>query len=103
MQESTTTQQLRAADPALHEQVTVKKDYPLGAYEAIDPATSGAVTETKTQADLQAATTAGKFSALGKMALFHLFTLACYLALFSYFKSRGGYPPVQLASAGEGE
>ncbi len=76
MQESTTTQQLRAANPALYEQVTVKKDYLLGAYEAIDPVKSAAVTDTKSQADLQAATTAGKFSALGKMAMFPAFTFA---------------------------
>jgi MFS family permease len=103
MQESTTTQQLHATNPALYEQVTVKKDYLLGAYEAIDPVKSAAVTDAKAQADLQAATTAGKFSALGKMAMFPAFTFVCYLALFGYFKSRGGYKPVQLASAGKGE
>ena len=100
MQESSTTQQLQAANPALYQQVTVKKDYLLGAYEAIDPVKSAAVTDAKAQAELQAATTAGKFSALGKMAMFPAFTFACYLALFGYFKSRGGYKPVQLASAG---
>jgi MFS family permease len=99
MQESSTTQQLHATNPALYQQVTVKKDYLLGAYEAIDPVKSAAVTDAKSQADLQAATTAGKFSALGKMAMFPLFTFACYLALIVYFKSRGGYKPVQLASA----
>jgi hypothetical protein len=98
MQESSTTQQLHATNPALYQQVTVKKDYLLGAYEAIDPLKSAAVTDAKSQADLQTATTAGKFSALGKMALFPVFTLACYLALIVYFKSRGGYKPVQLAS-----
>jgi len=99
MQESTTTQQLRATNPALYEQVTVKKDYLLGAYEAIDPVKSATVTDAKSQADLQAATTAGKFSALGKMAMFPAFTFLCYLALILYFKSRGGYKPVQLAAA----
>src|SRR5271154_619933 len=98
MQESTTTQQLRAANPALYEQVMVKKDYLLGAYEAIDPVKSAAVTDAKSRADLQAATTAGKFSALGKMAMFPAFTFACYLALILYFKSRGGYKPVKLDS-----
>jgi MFS family permease len=102
MQESSTTQQLRATNPALYQQVAVKKDYLLGAYEAIDPVKSAAVTDATSQADLQAATTAGKFSALGKMAMFPLFTFACYLALIVYFKSRGGYKPVQLTSAGAG-
>ena len=81
---------------ALYQQVTMKQNYLLGAYEAIDPAKSAAVTDAKSQSDLQAATTAGKFSALGKMAMFPLFTFACYLALIFYFKSRGGYKPVQL-------
>lgn len=98
MQESSTTQQLHAANPALYQQVTVKKDYLLGAYEAIDPVKSAAVTDAKSQADLQTATTAGKFSALGKMAMFPAFTFTCYLAVIFYFKSRGGYKPVQLKS-----
>ena len=78
--------------------MTVKKDYLLGAYEAIDPVKSAAITDAKSQADLQTATTAGKFSALGKMAMFPAFTFACYLALIGYFKSKGGYKPVQLNS-----
>ena len=101
MQESSTTQQLRAVNPALYEQVTVKKDYLLGAYEAVDPAKSATVTDTKSQSDLQAAVTAGKFSALGKMAMFPVFTFACYLALLFYFKSRGGYKAVQLGGTAE--
>ncbi len=101
MQESTTTQQLQAANPALYQQVKMEPSpkYLLGTYEAIDPVKRAAVTDAKAQADLQAATTAGKFSALGKMALFPLFTLACYLALIAYFKSRGGYKPVHIGEA----
>jgi len=30
--------------------------------------------------------------------VFPIFTLACYLALIMYFKSKGGYKPVQLDS-----
>ena len=96
MQESSTTQQLRAADSALYQTVTVKKDYLLGAYEAIDPAKSAAVTGEKSVAELKSAETAGQFSALGKMAMFPAFTFAAYLALLLYFKARGGYQPVQL-------
>ena len=98
MQESSTTQQLRATNPGLYEQVKMepRPKYLLGAYEAIDPVKAAIVTDTKSQGDLQAATTAGKFSALGKMAMFPVFTFACYLALIAYFKTRGGYRPVQL-------
>lgn len=98
MQESSTTQQLRAVNPALYQQVTVKKDYLLGAYEAVDPDKGTTVTDTKALADLQAAQTAGKFSALGKMATFPVFTFVCYLVLLFYFKSRGGYKAVQLGA-----
>jgi len=96
MQEMSTTQQLRAADPALYAQVTVEKDYLLGRYEAIDPAKSNALTDDHSKAEIAAATTNGKFAALGRMALFPLFTFLCYLALLLYFKARGGYKPVQL-------
>ena len=96
MQETSTTQQLQAANPALYQQVTMKQNYLLGAYEAVDPAKSAAITDAKSLADLQAATTAGKFTALGKMAMFPAFTFACYLALLAYFKSRGGYKQVHL-------
>ena len=54
MQESSATQQLQAANPALYQQVTVEEsDYLLGAYKAIDPVKSAAVTDAKSQADHQ--------------------------------------------------
>jgi len=57
---------------------------------------SAAITEEKAQADLKTATTTGQFSALGKMALFPAFMLACYLALIAFFRTKGGYKAVQL-------
>jgi MFS family permease len=96
MQESSTTQQLRATDPGLYQQVMMKNNYLLGEYEAIDPVKRAAITDDKSLSEIKTAETAGKFSALGKMAMFPLFTFVCYLALALYFKSRGGYRPVQL-------
>ena len=96
LQETSATKQLETANPALYQTVTVEKNYLLGAYKAIDPVKSAAVTEEKLQTDLKTATTTGQFSALGKMAMFPLFMLACYLALIAYFKTKGGYKPVQL-------
>ncbi len=98
MQESSTTQQLRAVNPALYQQVIVKKEYLLGAYEAVNPEKKAAITDEKSQTEIKSAETAGKFSALGKMALFPAFTLVCYVGLFLYFKSKGGYKPVVLVS-----
>ena len=105
LQESSATKQLESANPALYQTVTVEKNYLLGAYQAIDPVKIAAVTDEKSQAEIKTATTTGQFSALGKMALFPVFMLACYVALILYFKSRGGYKPVQLgeASAGGGK
>ncbi len=99
MQESSTTQQLHASNPALYEQVTVKKDYLLGAYEAIDPVKQAAITDEKSLDEIKSAETAGKFSALGKMSMFPFFTFACYLGLAGYFKSRGGYKAVHIGEA----
>ena len=78
--------------------MTVEKNYLLGKYQAIDPVKSAAVTDAASTTAIATATTTGQFSALGKMALFPIFTLADYLALILYFKSKGGYQPVQLAT-----
>jgi MFS family permease len=98
MQEMSTTQQLHATNPGLYERVTKKSDYLLSKYEAIDPVKSATITDEKEKADITEASSAGKFSALGRMALFPAFTFACYLALCFYFKSKGGYRSVQLKS-----
>ncbi len=54
------------------------------------------MTDEKSKTEIADATNAGKFSALGKMAMFPAFTFACYLGLLLHFKSRGGYKPVKL-------
>ena len=98
MQETSATQQLATTSPALYQSVTVEKQYLLGAYRAIDPVKSAAATDAADVAALHTATTTGQFSALGKMAMFPIFTFACYLALLLYFKGRGGYKAVELTS-----
>ncbi|HEY4415018.1 MAG TPA: MFS transporter, partial [Verrucomicrobiae bacterium] len=98
LQESSATQQLQATNPALYQTVTVQKDYLLGSYKAIDPVKSATVTDAAETAQIQTATTTGQFNALSKMALFPIFTFICYLALLLYFKTKGGYRPVQLTT-----
>jgi MFS family permease len=98
LQESTATRVLAAKNPALYQTVTVEKRCLLGAYRAIDPAKASLVQTPEEKEALKAATTAGQFGALGKMALFPTFMLACYLILLFYFKSRGGYKQVELGS-----
>ena len=101
LQESSATKQLAAANPALYQTVTVEKNYLLGKYQAINPVKSAAITDATSATTIANATTTGQFSALGKMALFPIFMLACYVALMAYFKTRGGYKPVQLAAKKE--
>jgi MFS family permease len=98
LQETSATQQLQAASPALYQTVTVEKNYLLGSYKAIDPMKSAGVLDDASHKTIEDATTTGQFSALGKMALFPMFGLACYIGLLAYFKSRGGYQPVKLES-----
>jgi MFS family permease len=98
LQESSATQALAAANPALYQTVTVENTYLLGKYQAIDPMKSAAILDDASHKTIENATTTGQFSALGKMALFPIFGLACYLGLIVYFKSRGGYKPVKLDS-----
>ena len=102
LQESTATKELQAANPAVYQSVTVEKNYLLGKYQAIDPVKSAALTDDKSQAAITTATTTSQFSALGKMAVFPAFMLVCYLALIAYFKTKGGYKPVQLSGGGTG-
>lgn len=101
LQESSATKKLESANPALYQTVTVQKHYLLGDYRAIDPVKSAAVTDDASKATLLSANTTGQFSALGKMAIFPAFMLGCYIALIFYFKSKGGYKPVQIVASTE--
>jgi MFS family permease len=102
LQESTATAQLAKTSPALHKTVTVDSSYLLGPYKAIDPVKAAKVETPAEKAALTAANTAGQFSALGKMAFFPGFMLCCYIGLILFFRTKGGYKPVQLESASGG-
>jgi len=100
LQETTATARLASQDKAIYEQVTTDKTYLLGDYKAINPAQAALVQDDAGKAALKTAKTASQFSALGKMAMFPAFMLVCYLALIAYFKSKGGYKPVEIGGAG---
>jgi hypothetical protein len=99
LQESTATAKLAAANPAIYQAVTKESNYLLGNYKAIDPEKAATIADPAAKEAIANATTAGQFSALGKMAMFPAFMLVCYLALIMYFKSKGGYKPVVLGAA----
>jgi len=68
-------------------------------YKSVDPdqtATAVKAEGDKVNTKLEAADKAGQFTALGTMVYFPTFMLVCYLILFFYFKSKGGYRPVEL-------
>ena len=66
-------------------------------YQAIDPDKEKTVTDPEGLAALSDAKKSGSFEALGKMVMFPAFMLACYIALFLYFKSKGGYKAQSLS------
>jgi len=96
LQERTASAQLIAQAPETARAILVEKDYLLGAYQAIDPEQRMQVTQPAAKSAIEAAEKAGQFAALGKMALFPTFMLVCYVILFLYFRSQGGYQAVDL-------
>ncbi len=60
-------------------------------YKAIDPDKEKTVTDEAGLAALKNAKKSGSFEALGRMVMFPSFMLTCYIILFLYFKSKGGY------------
>ena len=99
LQEKTTTAELESKAPALVTKVAVDKTYVLGKYKAVDPEKAAALTSEADKTAIAEATKAGQFGALGTMALFPAFMLACYIGMFFYFRSKGGYKAVDLAHA----
>ena len=91
LQEKTASSVLQESDAATAQVVLVDKAYVLGDYQAIDPDRVATITDEAAKSALEAANHAGQFDALAKMAYFPAFMLACYIVLFLYFKSQGGY------------
>ena len=96
LQEKTASSELTNKAPAIAQTLLIDKNYLLGEYKAIDPEKKAVVTEPVAVEALAAADKAGQFGALGKMVMFPAFMLACYLGIYFYFKSRGGYKAVDL-------
>lgn len=101
LQEKTASHQLQAVAPTTAQAVLVDKHYLLGAYQAIDPerAATASAASTDAASALNAANVAGQFGALAKMIAFPAFMLAAYLVLLVYFRSRGGYKPVDIGTS----
>jgi MFS family permease len=91
VQEQTASAELKASNPTAAQTVLIEKKVFGQAYQAIDPDKAATVTDEGGQSAIAAANKSSQFDALAKMALFPTFMLVCYVILFLYFKSKGGY------------
>ncbi|MEX0865820.1 MAG: MFS transporter [Pirellulales bacterium] len=97
IQENTASSVLRQNAPEVAEQV-LKDTTQFGIpYQAIDPQQTSLVTTDEGRQALRMAETAGQFNALARIALFPTFMLVCYIIMFFYFQSKGGYKAVELS------
>ena len=95
MQENAARQSLETNMPGVYEEVSKTDNYFLGEYHAVDMAKVDAMSAEK-QGEIKAAVGAAKQGALANMTVFPLIMLACYIGLIFYFRSRGGYKPVEI-------
>ena len=101
MQEASAKKAIEKELPGVYSRISTDSSYFLGSYQAVDPdAISNLPGEQQVQ--VKDIDKKAKQGALAKISLFPAFMLTCYIALFLYFKSRGGYQAVQLAEGGGG-
>ena len=95
IQDTSVEEYLGANNSTLHAEVITEKQWVFGTYNAVDPEKVS-----PEQADtFEAATNVAKKGALATVAIFPCIMLVCYLLLIGYFRSKGGYKPVELDSA----
>ncbi len=95
MQESGAQASLERELPGIYETVSTPGDYFLGSYTAVDQGKVDALPADQSDKVTKVVTQA-KQGALASMTIFPLIMLACYIGLILYFRSRGGYKPVEL-------
>ena len=79
-----------------YDNISVKSTYLLGEYTAVDPKKVESLeNKEKINEDIKVA----KQGALANITIFPIVMLICYIALFIYFKGRGGYKTVELEGA----
>jgi len=98
IQDKQVDKQLLAQAPALHAQVVGdEKRSVFGSYLALDPAKVAALNEAD-KAQITTVQNLAKKKALTTASVFPIAMLAVYVSLILWFRARGGYKPVQLAS-----
>ena len=91
VQAQTASTVLMEKSEAVATKVISNKEFMGIKYQAIDPEKEKSITDAGDLAALTDAKKSGNFEALGKIVMFPVFMLACYVLLFLYFKSQGGY------------
>ncbi len=99
MQELGAKHALEAQVPGVYATVAKTDSYFLGDYQAVDADKVRALP--KEQADkIEQVVKEAKQGALANVTIFPLLMLACYVGMILYFRSRGGYRPVELGQSG---
>ncbi len=94
LQENSAKAALESKMPGTYEKISKSDKYFLGAYTAVDEAK---VSSQPNADEIDSTVRVAKQSALAKVTVFPLVMLISYLILLAYFKSRGGYRPVDVA------
>lgn len=89
-----------AKDSAVYSSISKEDTYFLGKYNAVDNEKVATLEKAK-QDEVNGLIKTGKQASLARIAIFPVFMLACYIGLIYYFKSRGGYKPVELSTGQE--
>lgn len=98
LQDTSATSRLQRDQPALYAQVQMEKEGIFGRYTAVGPEKIKTLPQAE-QAAVNQIVEKAKHDALAVMALFPTIMLVAYLLLIAYFRSRGGYKPVELLGA----
>lgn len=97
VQDASMDQTLKATAPTVHQAVMVEKKGLFGSYHAVDETKIKAATEEDKKV-VKNAEGEAKRTALRTIVFLPILMLACFLGLVLYFKSRGGYKPVDAAA-----
>ncbi|MDA7882347.1 MFS transporter [Akkermansiaceae bacterium] len=92
----TTQAEIEEAIPGVYESISKTDKYILGSYEAVDAEKLKALPEEEAH-KIEAVAKPAEQKALARIAVLPIFMLIAFLALVFYFKSKGGYKPVQVA------
>jgi MFS family permease len=101
MQEKSAETAIEKEMSGTYAKVSEERTYFLGKYNAIVDDKVSALPEADA-AKIGSTAKGAKQGALGKITIFPAIMLLCYLGLIFYFKSRGGYKPVELGGDGGG-